>query len=474
MLNIGSRLEVFWDDYMVDTEKTTATKCLHSPVRRECVFHFDKPWEGDGCDYQNILYDDGLYRMYYLGWSMISSDRKKHTTDQIRVCYLESRDGLHWERPNLGLYEYDGSRDNNILLAGDYGTFDNFMVMKDKNPTCPPEERYKAIGICSGYKPGLQCFISPDGIHFKRGWTVTEKGYFDSLNTVLWDETREMYIAYIRGFHEKEGCADQWGVRDIRYITSKDFRNWTDPVMLDYGEGDDYPLYTNVISRYPRAPHLFTGFPTRYVERQGWNDSFEQLCGKEQRQMRMKIHPRYGLAITDCVFMSSRDGFHWNRFEEAFMRPGPEAPDNWLYGDCYPSLGMIETPGTYPGTDNELSMYLPAGHWMGEDTRFYRYTIRMDGFVSRNATYKPQKLVTKPFIYDGNELHINFETSARGNLYIKLICEDGRSIETDEIFGNRTDRKIGFINGSPADFAGKPVTMEITMSDADIYSFRFC
>lgn len=473
MIHIGSHREVFWDDYLIDTEKTTAVRRLHSPVRRECVLRFDSPWEGDGCNYQNILADDGLYRMYYLGWSMISADRTEHTTNNICVCYAESRDGLHWVKPALGLYEYEGSRENNILLAGDFGSFDNFMVMKDENPACPPEERYKGIGICESLKPGLQCFVSPDGIHFRHGWELTRSGFFDSLNTVLWDAGRAEYIAYIRGFHQNENCGDLWGVRDIRCITSKDFRSWSDPVLLDFGSGEDYPLYTNCISRYPRAPQLFTGFPTRYVERQSWSDNFERLCGRQERLMRMKIHPRYGLAITDCVFMSSRDGLHWDRTEEAFLRPGPEQPRNWVYGDCYPTLGLIETPGFFPGSDNELSMYLNANHWMHVPAELYRYTLRLDGFISRNAGYAPQRLVTKPFVYSGSELRLNFETSARGTLYITLRCADGRSIHTDEIFGDRTDRPVDFADGSPADFEGQPVTMEIRMSDADVYAFRF-
>ena len=61
----------------------------------------------------------------------------------------------------------------------------------------------------------------------------------------------------------------------------------------------------------------------------------------------------------------------------------------------------------------------------------------------------------------------------RGYIYIKLTAEDGSSIESDEIFGDKTDRLVGFKSGSPADLAGKPVVMEITMSDADIYSFKF-
>ena len=39
-------------------------------MKKEMVMHLDMPWEGDGCDYYNIMNDDGLYRMYYLGCAM--------------------------------------------------------------------------------------------------------------------------------------------------------------------------------------------------------------------------------------------------------------------------------------------------------------------------------------------------------------------------------------------------------------------
>ena len=470
MLYIGKRRELFWDNYIIDTDKTTASLKLHSPIRRECVLVHDEPWKGDGSDYHNFFKDkNGIYRMYYLGWQTMNPDKTQHTIDDICICYAESTDGINWVKPRLGLCEFGGSKENNIILDRSTSKFDNFFVMRDSNPACSPDEIYKGI---AEYNRGLWCFTSPDGIHFKKGWEITREGAFDSLNVALWDPDREIYIVYFRGYHPAQSPEDT-PVRDIRYIVSKDFRHWSEPRLLDFGDGDDIPLYTNCISRYYRADHVFVGFPTRYIERKEWNDSFEKLCGKKERLERIKLSPRYGLALTDCVFMNSRDGFKWNRFDEAFIRPGPEEPHNWVYGDCYPALGMIETPGVYPGTDNEISMYLMAKHWMGIPAELHRYTIRLDGFVSRNATYKPQKVVTKPFVYEGSELRINFSTSAIGYIYIKLTAEDGSSIESDEIFGDKTDRLVGFKSGSPADLAGKPVVMEITMSDADIYSFKF-
>ncbi len=471
MLDIKKRREFFWDDTMIDNPKTDARPKLHEPVKREIVLVHDAPWEGDGCDYHNFIYDDGLYRLYYLGWQMISSDKTRHTVSDIRVCYAESRDGLHWTKPDLGLRFFDGSTENNIILDSSDNRFDNFMVMKDLNPECPDSERYKGIGSGEG---GLWCWTSADAIRFQKGWVMTDKGAFDTLNTVLWDGINKKYIGYIRGFHDAAGQNANWvGIRDIRYIESADFKKWSDPVLLDFGGGDDVPLYTNCVSKYYRGEHVLTGFPTRYVERTGWNDSFEKLCGREQRLMRMNLHPRYGLTVTDCVFMTSRDGMKWKRYDEAFIRPGPEQPKNWVYGDGYPTLGMIEMPGYEPGTDNELAMFVMANHWMGIPAVLYRYSLRVDGFVSYNAAYDPQRVVTKPFIYGGDELFLNFSTSALGSIYIKISGEDGTVLNSGEIFGDKVDRQIGFENGSPALLKGKPVVMEFVMKDADIYSFVF-
>lgn len=91
MLSIGSRRECFFDEYLIDTERTTAEFRLHEPVRRECVLVHDAPWEGDGCDYHNIVKDGDLYRMYYLGLWMLEKGKGK----DIYVCYAESTDGLH-------------------------------------------------------------------------------------------------------------------------------------------------------------------------------------------------------------------------------------------------------------------------------------------------------------------------------------------------------------------------------------------
>ncbi len=471
VLQLAGKREVFWDKYLIDTDKTTAVHKLHHLKEVGPVMEFNKSWEGNSSNYHCLLKEpDGLLRMYYLGWNVDLYGAEKPMISKIHVCYAESRDGVHWVKPNLGLVDWEGSTDNNILLDGRIWEYGGFQVIRDENPACLPEEKYKAIGWQEGEAENknnweLWCFPSPDGIHFTRGWKMTDKGKFDTLNVAIWDADRQIYHCYIRDFH-----GEDW-IRDIRYMSSTDFHNWTDPVMLDFQGGEDYPLYTNCVSVYERAPQLFVGFPSRYVERKAWTANYDRLCGAEDRKRRMDLSPRIGLTVTDCVFMCSRNGQSWYRYDEAFMRPGPETPLDWVYGNCYPTLGIVETPAPY-GRESELTMYAMQSHFCGNPAKLMRYTIRKDGFVSLNAPYAGAVITTKPFTFDGKGIALNFSTSARGYLYVTLTAADGTVAKSCEIFGDSCDRVIDF-DVDLSLFAGKETVMEIQLRDADVYAVKF-
>lgn len=472
---IGSRREVLWDDALVETSETTAELRVMHPVRREPVLVHDAPWEGDGCDYYNIVADDGLYRMYYLAWKMLDPAVTTHTVDRIRVAYAESRDGIRWEKPDLGLCAYNGSTKNNILLDDNFldgSSFDNFFVFKDTNPACTDGERYKAL---FAWKGALWYALADDGIHFRRVAPITDKGFFDTLNTCHWDPYRKQYRLYVRSFHDYPEGDLNAGIRDIRVLTSRDFVSWTGPEPLEYPGSPDVPLYTNVVMPYYRADHMLVGFPTRYVERRSWTQNFDRLCGAERRKQRAAIHPRYGLTTTDCVFMCSRDGKVWTRNDEAFIRPGKENPYSWVYGDAYPTYGMIETPSDFPGEEQDLSMFVNVKHWSQEPAVLYRFTIRPDGFVSRHAGFEPKTLLTKPFVFKGERLYLNFETSALGYLFAEMTDKNGRPLEgyrSCELFGNALDRKVDFADDLKK-LEGRAVRLRFTFSDADLYAYRF-
>jgi hypothetical protein len=466
VLDIGSRLELLVDDYLIGS-MTGVTLRLHPPTPREVVMTYAEPWEGSGCGYQQVFRDGNIIRMYYIAQDLTDDEGTRLGRHPCYACYAESTDGIHWTKPKLGLFDFGGSRENNIVWAGP--DLDNFTVYKDANPACRLGEEYKAV---SAGKGGLLAYKSSDGLHWSllRPEPIITEGAFDTQNIVFWDALRGHYWAYIRGFHN--------GLRDIRVATSPDFLAWTEPELLRYEDSPDEQLYTNQVEPYFRAQHLFVGFPTRYVER-SWEQSFEYLPDVAHRRARMKFSPRYGTAVTDGLFMSSRDGRLFRRWGEAIIRPGIERKRNWVYGDGYQSYGLLETPADDPLAPPELSAYVPENYWK-EPVCLRRYTFRMDGFVSLNAPLRGGEMVTKPLTFTGRQLFINFATSAAGSVKVEMQDEAGKPFpghslaDCDDVFGDALERPVSWKGSTDVShLAGRPIRLRFQLSDADVYSIRF-
>lgn len=476
-VDIGTRLELFVDDFLIDELAGEARRRLHHPTPREIVLVCDEPWEGSGCGYHNVFRDDGVYRMYYHGWQLSVENGKLLQPHQPVLCYAESRDGVHWIKPERGIVEYGASKQNNILF--DVSTFAEIgadpahvAVFKDSNPNCPPDSRYKAVVRCSK-ATGLLPFNSADGLrwHPMADKPVITDGAFDSQNLAFWNPLRSEYRAYFRAFRE--------GRRDIKTCTSTDFLHWSEPQWLQYTGAADEQLYTNQIKPYYRAPHILIGLPTRYIDR-GWSASMRALPEPEQRRMRATANRRYGTALTEALLMSSRDGLVFQRWAEAFLRPGPERTGSWAYGNQYIAWQLVETASELEGAPNELSLYANDSYWTGASNRVRRYTLRMDGFVSVNAPMLGGEVTTRPVTFDGEQLVINFATSAAGSIRAELQDADGTPIDgfrladCPPIFGDTIERPVAWKNGASAgDVAGRPVRVRFVLNDADLYSFRF-
>lgn len=501
-VRVGDRLQVMWDDAVLDLGATTATRELHHPVYAGVVMVWDKPWEGDGSEFPTILVDKDaegsrLYRMYYLGWNF-SRDilgPKQVEPKRYQICYAESRDGIFWTRPNLGLAEFEGHRENNIVLSrwkngawtGAEPWSSNFGVFIDTNPSCPEDERYKALSS-GGAHASIDYFTSSDGIHFRhRGPLIRREGrrvMFDTHLKGFWHKPTKRYHVYTRGHrpvatNELAGTEfDDLEIRQVRHAAFDCLDRGVRPTEVitctvpDGGPVEDYPLYTSCVFPYPRNPDLIVGFPTRYNQRGHWQPNYDQLPDPESRRKRCRAESRMGLAITEALFMVSRDGQNFLRYDEAFMTPGRQRPGSWLYGSCYPAAGVLFTPAA-DGSGDELSLYVPAGNFPGESARLERYTLRIDGFVSRRGTYRGQRVVTKPFLFTGDQLLMNFSSSARGGVTVKIEAEGMSSVTTTPMFGDRIDALATFPDGALEKFAGKPVRLVFNLRDADLYSFRF-
>ncbi len=478
-IDIGSRRELFVDDVLID-RLDGAQRRLHHPIAREIAIVHDAPWAGAGSGDHTVIQADDLYRMYHRG-SALGVEKGKLKVGRQVYCYAESRDGIHFTKPELGLFEYNGSKQNNIIWDG-VGVH-NFAPFLDTRRDCPPASRFKALAG-TAQEGGLFAFHSADGIHWSlmRDEPVVTKGAFDSQNLAFWDQAAGKYRAYFRTFTKGITTGEVWkpeGYRAIRTASSNDFLSWDSDADLTYKDSPLEHLYTNQIGPYFRAPHLLIGFPTRYVER-GWSDSMRALPQLKHREQRSAAHLRYGTALTEGLLMASRNGVHFERWNEAFLRPGPERPDTWLYGHQYIASHAVETKSSLPGASHELSLYAAEGSWMGKSNSIRRYTLRLDGFVSVNAPWKGGEMLTKPLQFEGDQLELNFATSAAGSIRVEIQGSDGEPIsgfaleDCSEVFGDAIDRTVTWKSGSDtSSLTGTPVRLRFKLQDADLYSYRF-
>ena len=435
--DIGQRRELFVDDFLIDSMSGGLERRLHHPDPREVVLKLDQPWEGQTSAYFAAVRDGERVLMYYRG------EVGPGSAGQV-CCLAESRDGIHFKRVSAGLVEYAGSKDNNIVWQG--AGAHNFTPFLDSNPEATADERFKAVGY-SHHGRGLGVFASPDGIRWREllDHPAITDGAFDSQNLAFWDPLRDCYV----DFHRK----GRNGVRDIMTCTSKDFRTWTDPVFLEYSDTRLEHLYTNGIQRYDRAPHLYIGFPARFVPG------------------RTKVEGRKLPGVSDAILMSSRDGLKFHRWSNAFIRPSTEL-EVWTDRNNYPAWGLIETG------PEELSIYWTE-HYRHPGMRLRRGVIRKDGFVSLQSAGKVGEALTRPLRITGDSLEVNYATDATGWIRFELCKADGTPIkgftlyDSEALFGNELQHTVKWRGGSLSGLNEDPIRLRIRMENADLYSLRF-
>lgn len=481
-LDIGNRWELFVDHHLIDRMDGTSLE-LHHPHREGVAIPFNDEWDRDASGYATVIYDDGLYRMYYRGGPRdMSAGKSEGSTSYF--CYAESQDGITWVKPELGLVEYEGSKANNILLAPaprEDPYTQSLSPFIDTRPGVPADERYKAIG--GQWPQGLYVLVSPDGINWKkwRDEAVFKNGAFDSQNVGFWSETEELYVIYFRVF---TGVADytqpkqKWAIRGYRSIsrtTSKDLINWSKPERMSFGDTPLEHLYTNHTRPYFRAPHLYISTPVRFVPGRRFLTD-EQLAEQKVGPGFLAIKgPTHDIPneVSDTIFMTSRGGSRYDRtFMESFVRPGLDK-GNWVSRNGFPATGFVQTGPA------EMSIYV-GQNYVQPTAHLARYSMRLDGFGSLSAPYESGEMLTKPILVTGKHLVLNNSTSANGSIYVELQTADGEPIpgytikECKLMIGDSLARAVEWDTTSDLSaLAGQSIRIRIVMNDADIFALRF-
>jgi len=460
-VDIGTRRELFVDDLLIGELNGVELK-LHEPKLRPRV----TPPRPSG-HYATMMKDGDTFRFYYRGDKVPGMHWRngwgKYHENEVTL-YAESKDGITWSEPDLGVYQIKSMPKGNVVLDVTEDTFlvtHNFSPFIDTRPGVPKEERYKALGggryppenwgswsapdertkLREKYGPGgLKAFASADGIHWrllKKEPVLNEEiGNYDSQNVAFWSEAEGQYVCYFRIMRN--------GLRSIRRSTSEDFLNWTEPIDMEANQPGEH-LYTNGTHPYFRAPHIYIALPTRFQTNRG--------------------------SITDIVFMSTRPGAsHFDRtFKEALIRPGV-GPSGWGNRSNYIAWGVVPTGPT------EMSLFMYGGG---------HYTLRTDGFISVHAGFEEGEFVTKPFTFSGKELEINYSTSAAGMMRVEIqdaetrkaihgfSLEDSRKIWGDEIARIVKWGEGDQGNSDVSSLAGKPVRLRFVMNEADLFAIKF-
>jgi hypothetical protein len=329
-----------------------------------------------------------------------------------------------------------------------------FLPFKDSNPKTPDSERYKAVGPHRG---ALYAFVSPDGIHWQdmQEEPILTDGAFDSPNLAFWDTVQQRYVSVYRDF--------QLGVRTIKIATSTDFRNWTPGQWGEFGDAPSEHLYTNAVRPYFRAPHIYMAFPRRFHPWRTLGPYKEAHAG----------------GCSDAIFMSSRDTVHWNRQLDAFIRPGHDIR-NWSHRSNTPAWGLLAT------APDEISLFVQR-HYTFPSNFLERMVIRTDGFMSVHAGPEGGELITQPLTFRGDNLALNYATSAGGSIRLEIQDEAGMPLaglsleDSPLIWGDRIEHTVRWERNHAkaesskplARFSGKPVRLRFVMKDADLYSLRF-
>lgn len=437
-IDIGSRLELFVDDYLIAEKKGEIALVMLRPEPKEVVLVTDSDWEGNTSLFCSLFRDRGIYRMIYRG---SQHDKKLNEMHEEVTCYAESKDGIHWTKPKLGIYEFDGSKDNNIILREKTASH-NFTAFIDENPDASPEARFRALAGKHSY--GLRAFQSADCLHWKHSHEkpVITNGAFDSQNLAFWDPHRGEYRAYWRYAMPNQDPKKQW--KSIRTGTSKDFITWENHADVSYTEGTpDWHMYTNAIRKYFRAPHLFIGFPTRYLPEEG--------------------------ARVEPLFMSSRDGVRFHRWPDAVI-PKDAPKDRGGNRSNYMANGMFQLPGK----PKEISIYATENYWSTTPGRVRRFVYRVDGFVALRSGANGGELLTKPISYKGNELLMNYLVRDGGSLRIEVLDESGHVIgKSKRMNGDSIDHVIEW-EQAPFPFLNSGIVrLRFHLHKADVFSFQF-
>lgn len=483
-IDVGDRRQLFFDTRFIENAEGIELVMNPPTLHPDPVIVPETPWEKAIGLYNTVLRDQDRFRLWYDA-AMIGGLPAEGAR---RLCYAESLDGIHWEKPSQGLVMFQGSKENNIVAPlEERQSMQGATVYLDLR--APELEQYRLwtkfrpadAQMAKGVAPGLWAMHSPDGIH----WSYYPDNpvadqMCDTQNMFFFDDRIGSYVGYTRSAKTQHQLAEAAELRDLKKyrsverIVSPDFFNWSKgeivfeadaldlqaPIPLgDYRQPVQVDYYNSCAIKYAWAEDAYFMFPSVFHH---WE---------------YPHHP----ATFDIQMLTSRDGIDWQRVggRRPFIRKG-------LDGSATGGLIMMN-PELIPMGD-ELWFYY-AGRRDAHsspvidssregNSGIFRGSIRRDGFVSADAWLAGGTFITPPLTFEGDSLVLNVDLSSGGWLQVEVADAQGRPLDGFEfeaapvITGNAVDKVVPFA-GNLSQLAGTEVRLRFAMREAKMYAFQF-
>jgi len=397
--------------------------------------------------YLSVLKDPetGKFRMWY------NTSINDVETHRCWLAYLESEDGISWERPHKIL------KVPQVIQFG-VTVLDRGMDFENS------QQRYV---FATYLKPGLRICFSPDGIKWTSATDEPVLLHNHDITSVHWDPIREQYLAAVS--HRLEGFKDpKYPTADDRrriphISTSKDLMNWEDIKPLFW------PKVGAPIERGETQFYSMSGVITRGDLMIGLvkvlRDDLNATPGKTAKQMGDMNRKAAGIGYT--VLAWTRDGVNWQRDHEPFININP-VPGTFDHAMAWGDEQIV--------VDDEVYIYY-AGYERGHKVK--RFTERHFGFasmpkdryVSRDAELNEGTLITKPVTFSAKAMTVN--ANIQGEIKIRILDANRNPIDGFESISLKGDSVKHNVKWEKdlSSLSGKIVCLEFKVNDAQLFGF---
>ena len=456
--------QLFLDDDLI-ASTSGLRKTLHQPEKKGAVVFPNQPWEVTLQTRCVPAWDDN--KKIYKLWLITSTPLE----GVAGTTYAESKDGIHWRKPTLRQYVYDGSLENNFINVGPVQLEwpDNAICNVVYDPDDPdPSRRYKGLLGASGRRP----IVSADGIHWTR---------LDVPKLPSYDESNLSYSRLTKTFIATFKTEGPHG-RSHAIWTSKDFETWTNTKVVFSADDEDQRRVTLNIEARRADPTLQQAFGASDNPAEYNADIYNMGIFRYEGAyvgMPAVLHTTGGADFHLIQLVSSRDLRTWLRLgdRQPFIGPSPVGGPGTGQGGLY-DLALLLPPSAPVVHGDELWFYYTGVRYRGPETpetepngAVHLAVLRRDGFISVDAVDGPGTLRTKPFVVSGTKLLVNVD-SEKGDLKVEVLDAGGKVLKASRaIVGDRPRAIVEWKSSDFAGLKGKTVSLRFTLRKASLYSF---